>query len=303
MTDFEFMLQDRITKIRSMNDLYDLKNNAYVSFSGGKDSLVVSLLLDKALPENNIPRVFFDTGIEYQEIRRFVFSQLAMDKRIRVLKSGVNIKQMLEEDGYPFKSKQHSHNVAIYQHSGMTRTNEMYLGKAEKTNFLCPKILEYQFTQEFTLKLSDKCCYRLKKEVAAKWEKESKRPICITGMRMAEGGYRNYQSNCAVFEGKDLKKFHPLKPCSDDFVETFLKELRYPICDLYKEPFNFKRTGCLGCPFNINLKAELTKLLEYSPKQAKTAYTIWKPVYDEYARLNYRIDHQLLEEIKRVKIK
>ena len=35
MTDFEFMLQDRITKIRSMNDLYDLENNAYVSFSGG----------------------------------------------------------------------------------------------------------------------------------------------------------------------------------------------------------------------------------------------------------------------------
>ena len=261
MTDFEFMLQDRITKIRSMNDLYDLENKAYVSFSGGKDSLVVSLLLDKALPDNKIPRVFIDTGIEYQEIRHFVFSQLALDKRVRVLKSGVNIKQMLEKDGYPFKSKQHAHNVAIYQRSGMTRTNEMYLGRAEKTNFLCPKILEYQFTQEFTLKLSDKCCYRLKKEVATKWERESGRSICITGMRMAEGGYRNYQSNCAVFKGENLKKFHPLKPCSDDFVETFLKETRYPICDLYKEPFNFKRTGCLGCPFNIDLKAELTKLL------------------------------------------
>ena len=125
MTDFEFMLQDRITKIRSTNDLYDLENKAYVSFSGGKDSLVVSLLLDKALPDNKIPRVFFDTGIEYQEIRRFIFSQLDMDKRVRVLKSGVNIKQMLEKDGYPFKSKQHAHNVAIYQHSGMTRTNEI----------------------------------------------------------------------------------------------------------------------------------------------------------------------------------
>ena len=48
---------------------------------------------------------------------------------------------------------------------------------------------------------------------------------------------------------------------------------------------------------NIELKAELTKLLEYSPKQAKAAYAIWKPVYDEYARLNYRIDRQLLEKI------
>ncbi len=303
MTDFEFMLQDRITKIKSINDLYNLEDNAYVSFSGGKDSLVASLLLDKALPGNKIPRVFFDTGIEYQEIRKFVFSQIALDKRVCVLKSGVNIKQMLEKDGYPFKSKQHAHNVAIYQRSGMTRTNKMYLGKAEETNFLCPKVLEYQFTPEFTLKLSDKCCYRLKKEVALKWEKENNRTISITGIRMAEGGYRKYQSNCVVFDGKSLKRFHPLKPCSDDFVETFLKETKYPICDLYKEPFNFKRTGCLGCPFNIKLKEELTKLLEYSPNQAKAAYAIWKPVYDEYAKLNYRIDKQLLEKIKEVKQK
>ena len=298
MTDFEFMVQDRITKIQSVNELYNLEKNAYVSFSGGKDSLVTSLLLDKALPGNKIPRIYLDTGIEYQEVRKFVLSQLDLDKRICVLKAGVNIKQMLEKDGYPFKSKQHSHNVAIYQRNGMTRTNEMYLGRAEKNNFLCPKILEYQFTQNFKLKLSDKCCYRLKKEVAAKWERENKRPICITGMRVAEGGYRNYQSSCTVFDGKSLKKFHPLKPCTDNFVETYLKETKHQICNLYKEPFNFKRTGCLGCPFNIELKEELTKLLEYSPNQAKAAYTIWKPVYDEYAKLNYRIDKQLLEKIK-----
>ena len=33
MTDFEFMVQDRITKIRSINELYNLEKNAYVSFS------------------------------------------------------------------------------------------------------------------------------------------------------------------------------------------------------------------------------------------------------------------------------
>lgn len=300
MTDFQFMLQDRITKIRSINELYDLENNAYISFSGGKDSLVVSLLLDKALPGNRIPRVFINTGIEYKEIKEFVLSQIEFDNRVCVLNAKVNIKQMLEKDGYPFKSKQHSHNVAIYQRNGMTRTNERYLGKADKTKFLCPKVLEYQFTPDFTLKLSDKCCYRLKKEVASKWEKENNRTICITGIRMAEGGYRNYQSNCTIFDGKNLKKFHPLKPCTDDFIETFIKETKSKICKLYKEPFNFKRTGCLGCPFNNELKTELTKLLEYSPRQAKAAYAIWKPIYDEYAKLNYRIDKQLLEKIKKV---
>lgn len=33
MTDFEFELSDRITKIKSMNELYNLEENAFISFS------------------------------------------------------------------------------------------------------------------------------------------------------------------------------------------------------------------------------------------------------------------------------
>ena len=72
MTENEFLLADRIAKIKSINDLYDLENNAYISFSGGKDSTVLSHLIDEALPNNRIPRVFFNTGIEYKAIVNFV---------------------------------------------------------------------------------------------------------------------------------------------------------------------------------------------------------------------------------------
>lgn len=65
MTENEFLLQDRISKIKSINEQYDLENNAYLSFSGGKDSTVLHYLLDEALPENKIPRLFLNTGIEY----------------------------------------------------------------------------------------------------------------------------------------------------------------------------------------------------------------------------------------------
>lgn len=41
MTENEFLLQDRITKIKSINEQYDLENNAYLSFSGGKDSTIL----------------------------------------------------------------------------------------------------------------------------------------------------------------------------------------------------------------------------------------------------------------------
>ena len=35
---FEFLLQDRVAKIKAINEQYDLENNAYISFSGGIDT-------------------------------------------------------------------------------------------------------------------------------------------------------------------------------------------------------------------------------------------------------------------------
>lgn len=72
MTENEFLLADRIQKIQSMNQLYDLEHNAYISYSGGKDSTVLSHLIDEALPNNKIPRVYLNTGIEYLMIVSFV---------------------------------------------------------------------------------------------------------------------------------------------------------------------------------------------------------------------------------------
>ena len=72
MTENEFLLADRIQKIKSINELYDLENNAYISFSGGKDSTVLSKLIDEALPNNKIPRLYLNTGIEYLMVVSFV---------------------------------------------------------------------------------------------------------------------------------------------------------------------------------------------------------------------------------------
>lgn len=68
MTENEFLLQDRIAKIKSINETYNLENNAYISLSGGKDSTILSHLVDMAIPKNKIPRLFLNTGIEYKDI-------------------------------------------------------------------------------------------------------------------------------------------------------------------------------------------------------------------------------------------
>lgn len=82
---FEFQLEDRIQKIQQIVRKVG-QENCYLSFSGGKDSTVLHYLLDDAVPNNSIPRVFADTGIELQAIRDFVKSIQEKDGRIVMLK-------------------------------------------------------------------------------------------------------------------------------------------------------------------------------------------------------------------------
>lgn len=290
MLDNKFLLDDRLQKIRSINEQYNLLDNGYVSFSGGKDSTVLSALIDMALPENAIPRVFINTGIEYKYIVEFVREWSAIDNRIEMIKPKKNVRQVLETFGYPFKSKEHSQYVELYQRSGDTKTVLNYTGRGDKENFLCPNILRYQFTSANKLKISDKCCKKMKKEVVAEWASENNKSITMTGMRQAEGGNRRNIQGCTIFAEGHLKKFHPLLPMEDEWIDWFVKEYDIELCKLYYPPFNFKRTGCCGCPFNTKLQEQLDILSVVMPEERKKAELIWKPVYDEYRRLGYRLD-------------
>ena len=66
----EFILQDRLQKIKQIINQYG-EENFYISFSGGKDSTVLSALVDMAIPDNKIPRVYADTGIDLNIVRDF----------------------------------------------------------------------------------------------------------------------------------------------------------------------------------------------------------------------------------------
>ena len=289
--DNELLLFDRLQVIKATNEKYDLEHNAYLSFSGGKDSTIVHYLLDQALPNNRIPRVFIDTGIEYQMIRDFVLKLAKNDDRFVILKPTQPIKPMLEKYGYPFKSKQHSHNVALYQHSGIGLSVKRYLGIIESnTKFRCPKSLEYQFTPEFKIKLSDQCCNNLKKKPIHKWERENNRRVAITGMRQSEGGQRASIKGCILTDSKGkLTKFHPLLVVSDEWEEWLIERESLSLAPLYCQPYNFKRTDCKGCPFSLDLQEQLEIMEQYMPNERKQCEWIWKPVYDEYRRINYRL--------------
>ena len=294
MTENEFLLEDRIAKIKATVGKYG-EENFYISFSGGKDSTVLSALVDMAVPGNKIPRVYANTGIEYKMILDFVKKKQMEEHpwELVILKPKVPIKPMLEKEGYPFKSKRHSMYLKSYQANGLkAATVKKYIGIEDgfkKGSFKCPNVLKYQFQgHELPFKVSHYCCIRMKEEPLTRYSKESKRPYGISGIMPSEGGQRE-TAKCTVFANGKLKYFHPLVPLTEEWEEWFIEKYGVEICDIYKPPYNFKRTGCKRCPFALHLQEELDTLEKYFPNERKQCEIIWKPVYDEYRRLGYRL--------------
>lgn len=76
-----------------------------VSFSGGKDSTVLLHIVRKIYP--NVKAVFFDTGLEYPEIRLFVKGYENVDW----IRPKMNFREVITKYGYPFISKEVSECV------------------------------------------------------------------------------------------------------------------------------------------------------------------------------------------------
>ena len=290
MTENEFLLMDRLQKIRQIIGKYG-EENFSVSFSGGKDSTVLSALIDMALPDNTIPRVYANTGIEYRLILDFVEREREKPHKWEL----VILKPTLEAVGYPFKSKYHAKILSTYQNSGDTESVNVYCrrknprsGIMKHSEHLCPKVLLHQFTPEYDLKISAKCCDEMKKKPLHEWQKKNNRPFAIIGIMPDEGGERE-TAQCLAFKGGKLKAFQPLVPVTKAWENWLIEEYKIDISDIYKPPYNFERTGCKGCPFALKLQEELDTLEDFFPAERKQCELIWTPVYDEYRRLGYRL--------------
>lgn len=286
-------MEDRIAKIQTINKQYDLEHNSYVSFSGGKDSVILSHLIDIALPNNTIPRVFINTGIEYNAIVKYVKERAKQDNRFIILNSNVNLKKLWRDYGYPFKSKEHSLRVEYFNNGTNANYIKKYISGYDKngfpSKFVCPKILKYQFQEKGKYHYSNKCCYKLKKKPIHQWAKEYNKSITLTAMRKSEGGNRE-RLGCTIFDKNKLVKFHPLIVISNEWENEFIKKYNIQLCELYYPPFNFERTGCKGCPFALTLQEQLLTMKKLLPNEYKQCLLLWKPVYDEYVRLGYRLD-------------
>ena len=149
----------------------------FASFSGGKDSTVLLDLVRRVCAD--IPAVFVDTGVEYPEIREFVKTV----SNVEWLKPKLSFKEIVETYGYPVISKEVS-NVIDGARKGqeyrIKRLNGELLDKNGNISiFNCP---QYKFLLDAPFKISDKCCYHIKKSPIYSYERRTGRKSIIGTM-------------------------------------------------------------------------------------------------------------------------
>ena len=80
-------------------------------------------------------------------------------------------------------------------------------------------------------------------------------------MRAEEGGNRS-NLGC-ITQGQNGKHFNLLIPITEEWEQEFIKRNNIELCELYYEPYNFDRTGCLFCPYAKDLQQQLDRMKEY----------------------------------------
>lgn len=248
-------------KIIEFGDTYS--NKIYVSFSGGKDSTVLLDLVRRVYPD--APAVFFDTGLEYPEIRDFVKTI----PNVTWIKPEMNFRKVIEKYGYPIISKEVSRDVHTARNKPTGKTMQKFIRGSEFHKKYGDRWLieRWKFMLDAPFLISNQCCNIMKKNPAKKFEKQTGlHPIvatmaCESSLRKA--GW--LKTGCNSFDGGHPQS-KPLSFWTEQDVLEYLDRYRIPYASVYgeiKQDKNGKyyttgcdRTGCVFCGFGCHLEKE-----------------------------------------------
>lgn len=263
----------RVTQLRIMEWYKYWDGEAYISFSGGKESTVLLDLARRVYPD--IEAVFVDTGLEYPEVKRFVSSHDNVTK-IRPEKT---FHEVLTEKGYPIGSKKIARMLRTCQNPTdrnkvtvrLYRTGIKRDGTRSKNFKLAKRWLKF-IDSEY--RASEECCDIIKKAPLKKFGKATgKKPII--GTMAEDSAFRKInwlKTGCNAFDTDD-PQCKPLSFWTEQDILRYLKITGLEYCSVYgeireqqQETMQFLQknlyttgcdhTGCMFCMFGVHLENE-----------------------------------------------
>lgn len=265
------------------------KHDCYISFSGGRDSMV---LMDLVLSVNpRVPIVFCDTGVEWQSVR-----ESGLKHSTVVLKPSMPFKDVVKKYGYPAISKD------VAQKLYEIRTTNSYtnlLGRLngdKKGNGKLPA--KYRFMLGAS-KVSHKCCEVMKKRPFKKYEKETGR-IPFVGTMASDSSNRKMaylKNGCNSFRGKRHLS-SPLGFWMNQDILDYVDKMSLEVPEIYK---SIDHTGCVGCLFGcVDSEYDKPAILKKEwPKMYKFMCKLgMQDIYDE---IKHGLEKQKKKKKKKVK--
>ena len=293
---------DAFTKADSVinNPKYD---KIICSVSGGADSDVMTDIIHTVDVENKVTYVWFNTGLEYQATKDhldYLESRYYIKiNRERAIKP---IPLCCKEYGQPFMSKMVSSMINTLQKHDFKFEDKSYEELIEEypkisgcIKWWCNKYhyddsvynINYnRWLKEFIIanppkfKISSLCCKYAKKDVSHKLITDTNCDLIITGIRKNEIGIRSaVYSNCYTVNESGADSYRPLFWMTDTDRRFYEKGFNIKHSDCY-EKWGFKRTGCVGCPYNSFVFENLRIASKYEPWLITACNKVFKESYD-----------------------
>lgn len=279
----------------------------YASISGGADSDIVLDLCERVRGDKHIDYVWFNTGLEYQATKDHLdYLEHRYGVEIIRLRANKPVPYCVNKYGVPFKSKFASEMIQRLQSKGFKWEDkpydvlvEEYPNTKEALRWWCncypekhgipskfniqrnPWLKEFLMAHPPEFNISNDCCTYAKKEMAHKFKDDHQCDLEMIGVRQAEGGIRSVIKTC--FSQKDsCDVFRPIYWFTNEDKAWYEKHFGIVHSDCYTK-YGLTRTGCVGCPFALDIEdnLEATKLNE--PRLYKACWNVFGKSY-EYTR-------------------
>jgi 3'-phosphoadenosine 5'-phosphosulfate sulfotransferase (PAPS reductase)/FAD synthetase len=252
----------------------EMNGRIFVSFSGGKDSIVLLDIVRRMYPET--PAVFCNTGLESPSVVKFIKTV----PNVITIRPEMPFKQVIDNYGFCFPNKEVSKYIDSYRRKLpyiMRRMNNL-----DCQEFAVLDLKKYIWLVDMPYKISDKCCEIMKKKPFKKFSKINKL-FPIIGSTAEESVLRKQiwlRYGCNILSEKNPKS-KPLSIFTEQDVLNYIRFYNLKIAPDYGEIIEEKgklkltkctRTGCVFCTVGCNnrndnrfliLKNDFPKLYDY----------------------------------------